>query len=126
MFPFYSWGMSIRGIDATFFLVKDMKRARAFYDQLLGIAPNVMHEEYWVEYDLPNGTTFALGFNPGAEWRSGAGVLLGVDNLEDASERAKSGGGTMTGVEMGGGGCKSRECIDTEGNYVYLHELIAK
>lgn len=118
--------MSTRGIDATFFVVKDMKRARAFYDALLGKQPNVFSEEHWVEYEFPDGATFALGYNPGADWRAGAGILLGVDDLAEASERAKKAGGTLTGVEFGGKICKAVECIDTEGNYVYLHERFAQ
>ncbi|MFN2449378.1 MAG: VOC family protein [Candidatus Baltobacteraceae bacterium] len=114
--------MSTRGIDATFFQVKDMKRARAFYDAILGVAPNVMSEEYWAEYTFADGTTFAVAYNPSAPWRGGSGVLLGVDNLEEAARRAQENGGTLTGVEFGGKICKSKECIDTEGNYLYLHE----
>jgi len=117
--------MSTRGIDATFFVVKDMTRARAFYDTILEKEPNTT-SEYWAEYELADGATFALGYNPGADWRAGAGILLGVDNLTDASERAKKAGGTLTGVEFGGKICKAVECIDTEGNYLYFHERFAQ
>ena len=119
--------MSTRGIDVTFFLVKDMKRARAFYDALFEKPPTtVMSEDYWSEYEFGDGSTFAVAFNPGAEWRGGSGLLLGVDGLDAAAERVKSAGGTVTGVEMGGRTCKAKECIDTEGNYLYLHELFEK
>lgn len=126
MIPVYSVLMSTKGIDATFFVVKDMKRARAFYDAVLGVKPNVVSEEHWVEYVLPDGATFALGYNPGGEFHPGFGVLLGVDNLDEATGRATAAGGNMTGLEMGGRICKSRECIDTEGNYLYLHERLTE
>ena len=114
--------MKTRGIDATFFLVKDMKRARAFYDGLFGMKPATEHAEYWAEYELPDGATFALGNNPSADWRSSAGLLLGIEDLEDGMKRVKELGGSVTDVEMNGEKCKAHECIDTEGNYLYLHE----
>jgi len=114
--------VKIRGIDATFLLVKDMKRARTFYDGLLGIEPSTVHAEYWAEYELPDGATFALGNNPSADWRPGSGILLGIEGLDEGMQRVKDLGGTVTDVEMNGESCKAHECIDTEGNYLYLHE----
>jgi predicted enzyme related to lactoylglutathione lyase len=113
--------MDTRGIDATFLLVKEMPRARAFYDALLEREPDTA-SEHWCEYTLPDGATLALGYHPGMEWRPGVGVLLGVTSLDTATRRAAAAGGTMTGVEMGGRICKSAECLDTEGNSLYLHE----
>lgn len=120
-FPTYHFRMDTRGIDATFFIVKDMNRARAFYSALLEKQPDTS-SEHWAEYELSDGSTLALGYHPSMEWKPGAGVLLGVSSLGAAKQRAESAGGTFTGVEFGGEKCKSLECVDTEGNSLYLHE----
>ena len=124
-FPTYDDGMDTRGIDATFFLVKEMNRARAFYDVLLEKTPAIA-SEHWAEYELADGTTFALGFHPGMEFKPSFGLLLGVSSLDAAKQRATTAGATLTGVEMGGEICKSAEIVDTEGNSLYLHQRYAK
>lgn len=123
--PPYNEYMEIRGIDATFLLVKDMNRARRFYDALLEKNPDTA-SEHWAEYELSDGSTLALGYHPGMEWRPGAGVMLGVADLQKACDRAASAGGTLTGAEFGGERCKSRECLDSEGNALYFHERFAR
>ena len=65
--PTYHSLMDTRGVDATFFLVKEMPRARAFYDARLEQKPDPA-SEHWCEYTMSDGSTFALGFHPGMEF----------------------------------------------------------
>ncbi|MBV9270765.1 MAG: hypothetical protein JO165_06720, partial [Candidatus Eremiobacteraeota bacterium] len=44
--------IATHGIDVVFFTVKDMRRARAFYEALFDVRPGI-DSEYWVEYELP-------------------------------------------------------------------------
>lgn len=119
--PTYHLGMDTRGVDATFFIVKEMPRARAFYDALLEQQPDPAGD-HWCEYTMSDGSTFALGFHPSMEFKPSFGLLLGVKSLDEAKKRAEAAGGKLTGVEMGGEICKSAEVVDTEGNSLYLHE----
>jgi predicted enzyme related to lactoylglutathione lyase len=112
---------TLRGLDVVFYTVKDMARARAFYEGLLGIQPS-MDSEYWVEYELPDGATFALANDPQGGWKEGHGLMLGVADRDDAAKRAKELGGTITDRQFEGPSCGAYECIDPEGNYIYLHQ----
>lgn len=111
----------LRGLDVVFYTVKEMPRARNFYEALFGLCAG-LESEYWVEYDLPDGSTFALANDPEGGWKEGHGVMFGVSDMGDAAERAKSLGGTITDRTFEGAKCRAAECIDPEGNYVYLHQ----
>jgi predicted enzyme related to lactoylglutathione lyase len=113
--------LALRGLDVVFYTVKDMPRARAFYEGLLGMKPS-MESDYWVEYDLPDGATFALAHDPQGGWKEGHGLMLGVEDRDRAAQRAKQLGGTITDRKFEGASCGAYECIDPEGNYVYFHQ----
>ena len=111
---------ALRGLDVVFYTVKDLPRARAFYETLFGLRASV-ESDYWVEYDLPDGTTFALANDPHG-WKEGHGLMLGVTDRGAVAERAKQLGGTITDRQFEGASCGAFECIDPEGNYVYFHQ----
>lgn len=110
-----------RGVDVVFYTVKDMPRARAFYEGLFDLKRG-MESDYWVEYELPDGATFALANDPKAGWKEGHGLMFGVPDMKQASERAKQLGGKITDRSFEGEKCAASECVDPEGNYIYLHE----
>jgi predicted enzyme related to lactoylglutathione lyase len=113
--------IALRGIDVMFYTVKDMARARAFYEGLFTVLPG-LESEYWVEYELPDGATFALANDPQGGWKEGHGLMIGVPDIAQAAQRAKELGGTITDRKFEGASCGAVECVDTEGNYVYFHE----
>jgi predicted enzyme related to lactoylglutathione lyase len=110
----------LRGLDVFFYTVKEMARARTFYEELFALKPS-MESEYWVEYDLPDGTTFALANDPQG-WKEGHGLMLGVSDRAQTAERAKKLGATITDRQFEGQSCGAFECIDPEGNYLYFHQ----
>jgi predicted enzyme related to lactoylglutathione lyase len=112
---------ALRGLDLIFYTVKEMQRARAFYEGLFGLESG-LQSDHWVEYDLPDGTTFALAYDPQGGWKEGHGLMLGVTDREQTAELAKELGGTITDRQFDGPTCGAYECIDPEGNYVYFHQ----
>jgi predicted enzyme related to lactoylglutathione lyase len=112
---------TLRGLDVVFYTVKDMSRARAFYESLFELKPSI-ESDHWVEYDLPDGTAFALAHDPQGGWKEGHGLMLGVTNREEAARRAKELGGTITERRFESPVCAAYECVDPEGNYLYLHQ----
>ena len=50
-----------RVLDFVALPVADMARARAFYEGLLGLTPETVHEQVWTEYVLPDDSALALG-----------------------------------------------------------------
>ncbi|HKE96718.1 MAG TPA: VOC family protein, partial [Povalibacter sp.] len=52
-----------RKVAFTMYPIRDVARARAFYEQTLGLKRGSMGnhgDQYWIEYDLPQGGCFAL------------------------------------------------------------------
>jgi len=110
-----------RGFDVIFYTTKDLARARKFYEGLFDVRP-AMESEHWVEYELPDGATFALAHDPVGGWTEGNGVMFGVPDMDDAVARAKSLGAEVLDRKFESPGCRATGIKDSEGNYLYLHE----
>ncbi|HEY9724437.1 MAG TPA: VOC family protein [Oscillatoriaceae cyanobacterium] len=50
-----------REMDVVVLPMQDMARARAFYEGTLGLKPESINGEGWIEYVLPDGSALALG-----------------------------------------------------------------
>ena len=48
---------TITGIDATYYLAKDLVRATAFYRDLLGLTPTMEVPDFVTEFTFPGGET---------------------------------------------------------------------
>src|SRR5262245_11027686 len=72
----------------TMFAVEDSERARAFYEQTLGLQRgSASSNGVWTEYDLPGGGCLALFKHPDPAQRSaggsgGATIAFEVDDLD--------------------------------------------
>jgi predicted enzyme related to lactoylglutathione lyase len=114
----------IKRIAFTFYPVKEMARARHFYEQELGLKVTEAYGEKWIEYDLPGGC-FALS-SMVAELRpsdhSGA-IAFEVDDVNTLTAHLKNKGyriilePTQTPV------CRMSVVSDPEGNSVILHQV---
>lgn len=112
------------GIDAVYYLTQDLKRARAFYETLLGLKPTVEmggEGSEFVEYDLPDGTTFGLGYIPDAPFHESGGAMFAVPDVAAAFERAKELGARVNFDFMDLPSCHMAWVQDTEGNGFCLH-----
>lgn len=111
------------GFDFVMFLTKDMARARTFYETLFGFVPGAFDSEYFVEYDLPDGNTFALAHNPQAPFTTMGGAMFGVPDAKAAIARVEELGGALVatyGVDV----CTSGWCTDPEGNAFGVHQRL--
>ncbi|MGH8223742.1 MAG: VOC family protein [Woeseiaceae bacterium] len=120
-----------RKVAFTMYPIKDVARARAFYEETLGLEPGMgggQGEMYWIEYDLPDGGCLALtnttGEDPSAE--AGGTVALEVEDLSRLMEDLKSKGVRFTSEVIRGPKCRMAVCLDSEGNSILLHQLDAK
>lgn len=112
----------IKGMDASYYTVKDLKRATKFYNELFGMTPTWAYGETGVEYTFPNGETFGLYQTD--DWTPHAGVLFSVDDIQAAVAEHKT-----RGVKFDGDGhientpvCFMAFGEDTEGNSFILHQ----
>jgi predicted enzyme related to lactoylglutathione lyase len=108
--------------------VTDMKRARAFYEGMLGFKPTMeAGGGNWVEYDIGSGT-FAIA-SYGDVWKpsdQGTCVAFEVDNFETGIARLKSGGVKFSLEPTKSPVCQFAIVSDPDGNNVMIHKRNAK
>jgi predicted enzyme related to lactoylglutathione lyase len=106
-------------------MTKDLGRARAFYEGVLGMKPTLEIKGDgggdFVEYELGNGSTFGLGYIPGTPWHESGGVMFAVDDVAAALERVKNAGSTVLFDTLETPACTMAWATDTEGNSFGLH-----
>lgn len=117
----------IKKVAFTRYPVKDMERARQFYEQTLGIeVSKISAQGSWVEYDLPAGgcfaiTTLAADVLPSAT--AGGSIAFEVDNLDELIEQLKLQGVQFKLDIFESPVCRMAVILDSEGNAVTLHQL---
>ncbi len=107
--------------------VVDPTRARAFYEDLLGLTRGMASPNgVWTEYDLPGGGCLALFCHPKPEFArkpGGACVAFEVADLDALNQRLVAAGVTYQGDMVHGPRCRMSNIADSEGNTLILHEL---
>ncbi|HXP92530.1 MAG TPA: VOC family protein [Candidatus Binatia bacterium] len=114
----------ITGMDLSGYMVKDAARAIAFYRDVLGLEPvTVYPDNRGAEYELADGTTFALWGGGGnvMPFQPSNGILFAVDDL-DAAVAAVKARGIPVRMERETPVCFKAMISDTEGNIVTLHK----
>jgi len=116
----------INEIAFTCYPVKDMIRAIAFYEKILGLKPDAPLTEssggMWVEYSFGGGT-FSLGkmdgFNPHED---GPSVAFEVDDFDATIKNLKDMNIKFKFEPMETPVCHMAMFSDTEGNPVMVHK----
>ena len=110
----------INGIDAHYYLAKDLPRAIAFYRDALQL--DVAFEfGSGVEFVLPDQGAFGIASMPNGEWIQSGGVMFAVPDIDAALERVRAGGGTTLSDVIDTPVCWTAWCNDPEGNSFALH-----
>jgi predicted enzyme related to lactoylglutathione lyase len=116
----------ITKVAFTMYPVRDMTRARAFYETTLGLVVSKPHE-IWTEYDLPGGGCLALfattDLTPSS---SSGGIALEVDDLDALNARLDGEGVQFKAKLIHSPVCRMTVILDSEGNSIVLHELKKK
>jgi predicted enzyme related to lactoylglutathione lyase len=118
--------MKVNAIAFVGIPVTEMKRAREFYEGVLGLTPDPeMTNERWTEY-LVGADTIALGCI-GDEWRpsdQGQSTALEVEDLADA--RARLTEKKVAFDEHESPVCRMLLVQDPDGNKIIIHKLKAE
>ena len=117
---------AIDRVAFTLFQVEDATRARAFYEDILGLKRGLSSPEgTWTEYDLPGGGCLALFRHPNGSFApsGGASVALEVADLDAVNETLKAAGVRYRGDVIKGPKCRMSNILDSEGNGLILHQL---
>jgi predicted enzyme related to lactoylglutathione lyase len=105
-------------------MIKDLARARKFYEEALGFEPAFVSEDgEWqgAEYAMPSGQTFGIGKSDNVPWRECGGAMIAVEDVVEATRRVSEGGGKVLNGPMDTPVCEMTWCEDTEGNTFCLH-----
>ena len=110
----------------TMYPVKDMARARAFYEDTLGLGPSRNGATSpWVEFDLPGGGCLAITTVTPNEPSASAGgtIAFEVEDLPSLVDDLKAKGVTFAAEGIESPVCRMAICKDPDGNAIILHKL---
>ncbi len=104
--------------------VTDMKRARAFYEQVLDLKPDAGFEnsDTWVEYTIGN-NTLSLGSMDG--WvpsKDGGNIAFEVEDFDATIAKLKEKDVKFAMEAQSFPNCKMALIHDSEGNAVLIHK----
>ena len=117
--------MKINALAFVGIPVTDMKRARAFYEGVLGLkVSEEMMGGKWVEYSLGNNTLAIASVGP--EWvpsDQGTGAAFEVEDFDDAIKRLKDRHVRFAAELFETPCCHMAVVQDPDGNKLMIHKL---
>ena len=115
---------SATGIDAHQYLAKDLKRAIAFYRDVIGLQPSSGSQwDHGTEFQLGDGSTFGVFAMPDGSWYPCGGVMFAVSDIDAAAQRLRDAGvHFFTNGVLETPVCRLAWCQDPEGNNFAIHQ----
>jgi predicted enzyme related to lactoylglutathione lyase len=108
--------------------VTDIKRARDFYENVLGLVPGELEQElegmpgkYWIEYEVGN-VAFAISNAWEPSGQSGPSVAFEVQNLAESVAHLKKAGVTFIEENIDTPVCSFALIADPDGNAITIHK----
>jgi predicted enzyme related to lactoylglutathione lyase len=123
--------INVTAIAFTGYPVTDMPRARAFYEQILGLKSTVVFEhegKHWIEYDI-GPATLAISNMSAEMWKpspDGPAVALEVSDFDAAVAALKAAQVKFMLEAMDSGVCRMAIVADPDGNALCIHHRLAK
>jgi len=117
--------VKIKAIGFVAIPVTDIKRARSFYEEVLGLkASDEMMRGRWIEYDVGD-DTLAIA-NVSDTWTpsdQGTGAALEVEDFDDAIKRLKDRHVRFAAEPFETPCCHMAVIQDPDGNKLMIHKL---
>lgn len=117
--------MKIKAIGFVAIPVTDIKRARSFYEEVLGLSvSDEMMGGQWIEYAV--GTDTLAIANVGDQWRpsdQGTGAALEVEDFDEALKRLKDRHVPFAAEAFETPCCHMAVVQDPDGNKLIIHKL---
>ncbi len=114
----------ITRIAFTLVPVRDMARARRFYEEDLGLRCTVDFRGEWIEYDLAGGcfaiTTMVPELTPRAD---AGGIAFEVDDVDAAVKALRAKGHRVKVEPFSTPVCHMAIVLDPDGNAITLHHV---
>lgn len=118
--------VSITAIAFVGYPVTNVARARAFYENLLGLKPTMTFEDQgvsWIEYDI-GANTLAITNLPGGQWvpsTSGPNLAFEVADFDSTIAALRAAGTRFTVEPTDSPVCRIAVACDPDGNSVAFH-----
>ena len=117
--------MKIKAIGFVAIPVTDIKRARSFYEEVLGLKPSEeMMQGRWIEYDVGD-DTLAIA-NVSDTWTpsdQGTGAALEVEDFDETIRRLKDRHVRFAAEPFETPCCRMAVIQDPDGNKLMIHSL---
>jgi predicted enzyme related to lactoylglutathione lyase len=117
--------MKVTGLAFVGIPVTDMKRAREFYEDVLGLSvAEQMMGGQWVEYELGNNTLAIASL--GEQWRpsdQGTGAVLEVEDFDAAIRKLQDRQVHFAAEPFETPCCRMAIMQDPDGNKLIIHKL---
>ena len=117
--------MKINGIGFVAVPVTDLKRARSFYEEVLGLkVSDEMRGGKWIEYSVGDETLAIANVIP--DWNpsdQGTGAALEVENFAEAIQRLKNRDIRFAAEPLETPCCHMAVVQDPDGNKLIIHKL---
>lgn len=112
--------MKIKHAAFTMYPVKNMARARRFYEKVLGLKMGKNYDDVWVEY-FPGGTSCFAITTMVPSLKAAGNIAFEVENLEKAEAKLRKSGSKCVFKTYETPVCRMAAYTDTEGNSFTLH-----
>jgi predicted enzyme related to lactoylglutathione lyase len=119
--------MKIIEIAFTGYPITEAKRARSFYEGILGLEPTRTfgeEESVWIEYDLGH-STFAVSNMSADQWhpsKDGPAIAFEVDDFDQSVKHLKENGVTFVLEPFESPVCWMTIIQDPDGNCIVIHK----
>jgi predicted enzyme related to lactoylglutathione lyase len=117
--------MKVNNIAFVGIPVTDVRRARKFYEEVLGLAASdEMMSGKWIEYAVGD-NTLAIA-NVGEQWKpseQGTGVALEMEKFEEAIKQLRNHGVPFAAEPFETPRCHMAVVQDPDGNKLIIHKL---
>jgi predicted enzyme related to lactoylglutathione lyase len=119
--------MQLRKVAFTMYPITNVQRARDFYEKKLGLKignHGNQGDQWWIEYDLPDGGCFALtNFTQEAPSAAAGGTIaFEVEDLDALIADLKAKSVEFKSDVIESPVCRMAVCLDSEGNSILLHQ----
>jgi predicted enzyme related to lactoylglutathione lyase len=118
--------MKVTEIAFTGYPVTNIKRARQFYEEVLGLKATMVfgdEKASWIEYDIGPGTLAITNFAP--DWKpspGGGSAALEVEDFEAATKTLKASAAVFHVQPMESPVCHMAVVADPDGNSITIHK----
>jgi predicted enzyme related to lactoylglutathione lyase len=123
--------MKIVEIAFTGYPVTDMRRARAFYEDVLKLESTRIFENgdrHWIEYDL-GPSTFAISNMSSEDWKAsndGPAIAFEVEDFDSAMAELRANNVKFTLDPFETQVCRMAIVSDPDGNSICIHKRTAR